>query len=376
MYELERRAIFSKDWIVVSHQLRLAESGKYVQLQEAGFSFFLVKDRQGNINGFHNVCRHRAYPIVQEKEGSANILACKYHGWSYGLSGKLAKAPRYDDLENFEKEKNGLFPIRVHIDKLGFIWVNLEASEKPTISWEDDFGGVDEQPRLLQFDLSEFQFDHQWDMVGDHNWKILADNYNKCYHCLTGHLNLVNYTDLAKYRVETKGSYIQHFNTDRPDRQGMGIYSTFYFPNASITISKHFFYIMRSIPKSASQTLMEYEVYRNKNSSDEDFGNIDSIFKQVLKEDKDLCNAAQQNLNAVIYTNGQLHSHNEKGSLYFQDRLREQVMSHRALEREKGRDIWPTTLAAVVTKKLEEEIDFCNALDCEAASNSNDPLSW
>jgi phenylpropionate dioxygenase-like ring-hydroxylating dioxygenase large terminal subunit len=87
-------------------------------------------------------------------------------GWSYGLSGKLAKAPRYDDIENFEKEKNGLFPVHVHIDKLGFIWVNLEASEKPSISWEDYFGGVDQQPRMLQFDLSEFQFDHQWEMVG------------------------------------------------------------------------------------------------------------------------------------------------------------------------------------------------------------------
>ncbi|GAM39806.1 hypothetical protein TCE0_034r11646 [Talaromyces pinophilus] len=293
MYQLERRAIFSRNWIVVSHQLRLADPGQYIQLQEAGFSFFLVKDRQGNINGFHNVCRHRAYPVVQEKEGKVNILACKYHGWSYGLSGKLAKAPRYDDIENFEKEKNGLFPVHIHIDKLGFIWVNLEASEKPSVSWEDDFGGVDEQPRMLQFDLTEFQFDHQWEMVGDYNWKTLADNYNE-------------------YWVETKGGHIQHFNTDRPDREGLGIYSTFYFPNASITVSKHFFYMMRCIPKSASQTLMEYEVYRNKNSSDEQFGHLDSIFKQVLKEDKDLCNAAQENLNAGIYTNGQLHPQNEK----------------------------------------------------------------
>lgn len=100
-------------------------------------------------------------------------------GWSYGLSGKLAKAPRYDDIENFEKEKNGLFPVHVYIDKLGFIWVNLEGSEKLSVSWEDDFGGVDEQPRMLQFDLTEFQFDHQWEMVGDYNWKTLVDNYNE-----------------------------------------------------------------------------------------------------------------------------------------------------------------------------------------------------
>lgn len=47
----------------------------------------------------------------------------------------------------------------------------------------------------------------------------------------------MNYSDLSKYWVETEGGHIQHFNTDRPDREGLGIYSTFYFPNASITVS-------------------------------------------------------------------------------------------------------------------------------------------
>lgn len=108
----------------------------------------------------------------------------EYIGWSYGLNGKLAKAPRYQELEGFEKEKNGLFPIHVHIDKLGFIWVNLDASQTPTISWKDDFAGVDEQPRLKPFDFSQYRFDHTWDMVGDYNWKTLADNYNEVRPCV------------------------------------------------------------------------------------------------------------------------------------------------------------------------------------------------
>ncbi|RDW86104.1 Rieske (2Fe-2S) protein [Aspergillus mulundensis] len=134
MYSLERRAIFSKKWMLVSHQLR--------------------------INGFHNICRHRAYPLVEEEARTVKILACKYHGWSYGLNGKLAKAPRYQELDGFDKEKNSLFSIHVHIDKLGFVWVNLDAAETPAVRWEDDFAGVDEQPRLKPFDFSQYQFDH------------------------------------------------------------------------------------------------------------------------------------------------------------------------------------------------------------------------
>jgi phenylpropionate dioxygenase-like ring-hydroxylating dioxygenase large terminal subunit len=96
----------------------------------------LILDPQGKINDFHNVCRHRAYPLVEEDAGSVNILACKYHGrppcircefsvdvigWSSGINGKLANAPRYQELDGFDKEKSGLFPIHVQIDKLGFI---------------------------------------------------------------------------------------------------------------------------------------------------------------------------------------------------------------------------------------------------------------
>ncbi|KAJ5531667.1 hypothetical protein N7527_005060 [Penicillium freii] len=365
MYNLERRAIYSKKWVLVSHEVRFPEQGNYLQLQEAGFAFFLIRDRQGKINSFHNVCRHRAYPVVQEQAGKVNVLSCRYHvglllntlGWSYGLNGKLAKAPRYQELDGFDKEENGLFPIHVHIDKLGFIWINLDASETPAVAWEDDFAGVDEQPRLKPFDFSQYRFDHMWDMVGDYNWKTLADNYNECYHCPTGHPGLTQYTDMGKYWVETKANHIQHFNTDRPDQEGMGIISTFYFPNASMTVSKDFFYIMRCVPISPSQTHMEYEVYRHKDATDEDFNKIDQIFKQVLKEDKDLCNAAQKNLNAG-------------------KTVKDLVMSHHESEEKQGREIWPATPVPVMTNELSEEMDFCRKIDCQAKNENNGLLSW
>lgn len=59
----------------------------------------------------------------------------------------------------------------------------------------------------------------------------------KCYHCPTGHPALVNLTDLNKYWVETEGGHIIHFNTDKPDVAGLGNYSTFYYPNACMTVT-------------------------------------------------------------------------------------------------------------------------------------------
>lgn len=171
LYELERRAIFSRQWLLVTHKNRFPNSGDYIRFQEAGFSFFLCLDREGTIRGFHNICRHRGFPLVQQESGNAKIFACKYHGWSYGINGKLAKAPYFQDVPDFEKERNGLLPVHVHVDQLGFIWVNLEATQKPSVQWSELLSGADTQERLSNFNLDEYHLDHCWNLAGNYNWK-------------------------------------------------------------------------------------------------------------------------------------------------------------------------------------------------------------
>lgn len=240
LYELERRAIFSRKWLLTTHSLRLPNAGDFLQYRIAGYPFLLVRDREGKINAFHNVCRHRAFPVVTEESGSSRrIFSCKYHGWSYGLNGKLAKAPGYQELDGFDKSNNGLLPIHVHVDRKGFIWVNLDSSQKPEIAWEDDFRDIDVQERFKEFNFEDYRFDHTWEMEGDYNWKILADNYNECYHCATAHPDVPSLADLEAYDVDPKDGSIIHFAHARPDQieRGLKIASTYYFPNASMTVS-------------------------------------------------------------------------------------------------------------------------------------------
>lgn len=59
---------------------------------------------------------------------------------------------------------------------------------------------------------------------------------------------------------------------------------------------------------------MEYEVYRHKDATDEEFTEISDFFKNIMQEDKDLCNGAQKNLNGGIFLNGELHPRVEKVS--------------------------------------------------------------
>ncbi|KAJ5415196.1 Aromatic-ring-hydroxylating dioxygenase alpha subunit [Penicillium sp. CMV-2018d] len=368
MYELERRAIFSKKWILVTHNLRFKKPGDFYRFEMAGFPFVLCLGREGNLNGFHNICRHRAFPLISQDEGKTPILSCMYHGWTYGLNGKLTKADKFD-VPGFKKEEQSLFPVHIHIDAIGFIWINLDSSPTP-IPWEEDFEGVDKQERFEQFDFTRYKFDHTWHMKGNYNWKTLADNYNECYHCTVAHPDVAKLADLSYYYTVSKAGHIQHFSRPKKDKvkDDIKIASTYYFPNACMTVSPHFFYLMRCVPTSVRTCSMEYEVYRHKEASDEDFDYIDSFFKRVLNEDKYLCNAVQKNLNAGVFVNGQLHPGLESAPLFFQNTVRSLLRKHRE-EGKREKELWPARQNSTGSATAED-IVFCAELACNGLSST------
>src|SRR5207253_3083149 len=67
----------------------------------------------GALRAFHNVCRHRAAPVLTEACGSATKLRCRYHGWTYDLTGRLRGAPEFEGVADFRREDHGLVPLAV-----------------------------------------------------------------------------------------------------------------------------------------------------------------------------------------------------------------------------------------------------------------------
>lgn len=110
---------------------------------------------------------------------------------------------------------------------------------------------------------------------------------------------------------------------------------------------------------------MRYEVYRNKNSGDEDFNVISDMYKRIMSEDKYLCSKAQKNINAGVFVNGEMHPRMEKGPLYFQKTVRELVQAHHGKEQQTGQEIWPARQVLPKTATTSEnDIGFCSAVDC------------
>src|SRR4051794_33596207 len=80
LYDLERRTVFA-GWQAVGRPDHLAGgSGSYLTADVAAEPVAVVRDADGTLRAFHNVCRHRAAPVLTEPCGVASKLRCRYHG--------------------------------------------------------------------------------------------------------------------------------------------------------------------------------------------------------------------------------------------------------------------------------------------------------
>jgi choline monooxygenase len=90
IYDAERRTVFAGTWQTAGRLDQLAGPGSFLTTEIAGEPILVVRDAEGVLRAFYNVCRHRAAPLLSEPAGQVSRLRCRYHGWTYDLTGRLA----------------------------------------------------------------------------------------------------------------------------------------------------------------------------------------------------------------------------------------------------------------------------------------------
>ena len=140
-YELEREAIFKRSWLNVGRVEQLPRKGSYFtkELAVANTSVVVVRDMDGEVRAFHNICRHRGNKLVwtdfprEESSGSCRQFVCKYHGWKYELDGACSFVQQEGEFFDLDKADYGLVPVHCDVWS-GFIFVNLDAEPSQTLT--------------------------------------------------------------------------------------------------------------------------------------------------------------------------------------------------------------------------------------------------
>src|SRR3954453_17779238 len=129
----ERREIFGREWLFFSFAHHLQAPGEYVAADVAGWNLLVVVDDDGALRGHHNVCRHRAGPLVDPGAGHSPRRVCRYHGWAYALDGQLRSARDFGD--GFACEGISLAPVRAEAWRgLVFVHLELDGTTAPALT--------------------------------------------------------------------------------------------------------------------------------------------------------------------------------------------------------------------------------------------------
>lgn len=154
----------------MSHRGRFKKPGDYIVYEVAGFRFFMILGKDKVVRSFHNVCRHRAFPVARKDAGSSTVLGCRYHGWSYDYTGRLIKAPYFDNNPSFDRSQNGLFSINTKEDKNGFLYINPETDPKIAESTPPQGVATRTLIKITPY-LSQV---HSFELDGVFNWKLIG----------------------------------------------------------------------------------------------------------------------------------------------------------------------------------------------------------
>ncbi|MEE9194671.1 MAG: aromatic ring-hydroxylating dioxygenase subunit alpha, partial [Alphaproteobacteria bacterium] len=200
-FELERRELFLSSWQLICHTADILQRGDYFTLDILGESLVVIRGRDGQVRGFHNVCRHRGTRLLDGPSGNcAERITCPYHAWSYGLDGRLAAVPYEKEFKNLKRDENGLRPLDLEIFQ-GFVFVRVTADDGPSVAAQ--FSAVIDELKAHRFeDLKPLgRVTLRRRAV---NWKQIADNYVDALHIPVAHPGLASLVGNS-YRPEVAG---------------------------------------------------------------------------------------------------------------------------------------------------------------------------
>jgi len=317
VYERERPAIFAREWIVFARAEQLTTPGSCIAAVIAGYPLVVVVDRDGELRAFHNVCRHRAGPLVDDGEGRASGFVCRYHGWSYDITGRLINPRDFDTAgtdEPLDPEAFSLFPVRAERWR-NLVFVNLDAGAPGLLTDLREFFAEAEP-----FPIESFRFGGELAHDLDCNWKTYVDNYLEGYHIPFVHPELNREIDARRYSVVVGDRYCRHSAPTRDGAVNAGRW-LFRWPNLALNLYPNAMVVERMLPTGPHSTRIAYSYFL---ADPDDPANDDvvRISKAVVEEDRAIVEAVQRNLDSGVYERGRLSPRQEAGVAQFQHLVR------------------------------------------------------
>ena len=316
-WQYENENLFTSHWVFVGFAHELANAGDVMPVEVAGKPVFLIRNSQGQINAFHNVCRHRCLKLIDEKSNVGPRIRCPYHSWVYGLNGNLKSTPFFGgpnqhNPQGFNAEDHALVPVHCGV---WFDWIFINLSEQPS-AFEDHIAPL--KKRLVDVDFNQVQAVATVEFGEVKcNWKLLMENFIEPYHVQFVHSSTTDQPLKDHYTVIDKhclGSAVDIDDTQTNEHNNTLAVSSLYltlFPN--FVFGRYFpdqMGVHLDIPVSVNRTAQKRVIYITDGleRSDEEISNLKTLWYDVHKEDHEMCERLQQGRASTVADQGGLLS--------------------------------------------------------------------
>jgi choline monooxygenase len=209
LYQLEKERIWMRDWLCLGREEEIEKPGDYIATRVLDEPVLLVRDHDGKVNAFSNICQHRGVEVATGS-GNKRVFTCPFHGWTYELDGRLKGAPHMKEAQGFDTRDCRLPALRVELWK-GWIFVNFDdgarALSEYVATLEQDFGYLrQEDCRLAVKTVCEV----------DCNWKLAVENFVDFYHLNvvhTGTNGRLFTKEAFRFSPRPRGGYVVEYNS-------------------------------------------------------------------------------------------------------------------------------------------------------------------
>ncbi|MGR3320967.1 MAG: aromatic ring-hydroxylating oxygenase subunit alpha [Pseudooceanicola sp.] len=209
MHALERERLFFDQWAGLGTTADIPRPGDAVPVDFLGVPLLLIRDREGDVRVFQNICRHRGMILVSEPRRIEGVIRCPYHSWCYATDGRLVATPHVggpgqNAHPDVDKTRLGLVEVPSHVWR-GVVWVNVKGNA-PAF----DVAHAELIARWSDFDapLHHGGADSRFTLDVACNWKLAVENYCESYHLPWVHPGLNAYSRLEDhYNIEAPGEY-------------------------------------------------------------------------------------------------------------------------------------------------------------------------
>ncbi len=325
VHAAEGRAVFGGTWQAVGRFDQVAEPGAFFTAEVAGEPYLVLRDGEGVLRAFVNVCRHRAARVAHEPAGKVSRLRCRYHGWTYDLAGRLRGTPEFAGVADFDRDEHGLPPLAVAAWG-PVVWVCAAEGPPPLPEFLAPL-----PERHPEESLRRLRWGGQRAYHPRCNWKVFVDNFlDGGYHVPTVHPGLAGVLDYPEYRTEVAGNTaVQVSPLRRPGpgedsavarvRTGTSAHYWWVFPNFFASVYEDLLITSLVLPEGVGGCRVVCDFYFAADGPEGQRRVADSIAvsNAIQQEDVAICEEVQQGLGSRSFTAGRYSVAREAAVYHF-----------------------------------------------------------